>query len=143
MTKKVTTAVFDGDLKAELKKYPLSKSGNKIDIVSEGAGYFMPEIGPTNFLDLPSTKRFLLFGPRTYRRVYFAKRKAKKCVDFGTDEGMIYGPDEEQLKRANMNLLAEKLGSEGQKGVPWYAWVTLGVSMLSFIILLQLAGVIR
>jgi hypothetical protein len=66
MTKKVQLYVFDGDLKAELKKFPLSRSGNKIDIVSEGAGYFMPEIGPTNFLDMPSTKRFLLFGTRTY-----------------------------------------------------------------------------
>lgn len=143
MTKTVKIAVFDGDLKAELKNYPLSKSGNKINIVAEGAGYFMPEIGPTNFLDWPSTKRFVLFGSRTYKRIYFARKKAKKCVDFGREEGFVYGPDEEQMKRANMNLLAEKIGSESQKGVPWYAWITVGLSVLNFIILLQMSGVIR
>lgn len=87
MTAKVKTAIFGSDLRVELKDHELSAKGNKISIVPEGAGYFCPEIGPTNFLDWPSTKRYLLFGPRTYKRIFFAKKKASKCVDFGKDEG--------------------------------------------------------
>lgn len=143
MTDKAKTAVFGNDLRVSLKKYPLSKAGNKIDIVDGGEGYFMPEIGPTTFLDWPSWKRYILFGPRTYERIYFAKRKGKKCVDFGTDKGIIYGPDEEQLKKANLNLLAEKIGQDAHKGVPWYMWVILGSSVLNLLLLLQISGVIR
>jgi len=143
MADKVKTAIFGKDLRVNLKNHKLSANGNKISIVPEGAGYFMPEIGPTNFLDWPSFKRYLFFGPRTYKRIYFTKKKAAKCVDFGTDEGIVYGPDEEQVKKANLNLLAEKIGQDAAKGVPWYIWVILGSSVLNLFMLLQVTGVIR
>jgi hypothetical protein len=143
MTDKVKTAVFGNDLRVEVKNFKLSANGNKISITPEGAGYFMPEIGPTTFLDLPSWKRFLVFGPRTYKRVYFVKKKASKCVDFGTDEGIIYGPDEEQLKQANLNLLAEKIGQDANKGTPWYIWAIFLFSLFNLVIGLQLSGVFR
>ena len=136
MADKVKTAVFGKDLRVELKNYELSASGNKINIVSAGDGYFMPEIGPTNFLDFPSLKRYYLFGPRTYKRVFFARKKASKCVDFGTDEGIVYGPDSEQLKKANMALLATKIGQDANKETPWYIWfiliVLIGVTLKVF-----------
>ena len=125
MEETVKTAVFGKDLRVELKNYKVSKSGNKISIVSAGDGYFMPEIGPTTFLDWPSYKRYFLFGPRTYKRVFFALKKGSKCVDFGTDNGIVYGPDQEQLKKANLNLLATKIGQDANKDTPWYIWVIL------------------
>ena len=140
---KVKTAIFGKDLRVELKNYELSKSGNKINIVSGGEGYFMPEIGPTNFLDWPSYKRYLLFGPRTYKRIFFSLNKAKKCVDFGTDNGVIYGPDQEQLKKSNLNLLATKIGKDANEGTPWYMWAILAFSFLSFLLLLNVSGVLR
>ena len=142
MADKVKIAVFGNDLRVELKDKELSAKGNKISIVPEGAGYFMPEIGPTTFLDWPSGRRFILFGPRTYKRIYFSKKKAAKCVDFGNDDGIVYGPDEEQLKKANLNLLAERIGQEAQKGVPWYMWAILGSSLISLFLLLQITGVV-
>lgn len=125
MEDKVKTAVFGKDLRVELKNYKVSKSGNKISIVPEGAGYFMPEIGPTTFLDWPIRKRFFLFGPTIYKRVYFSLKKGTKCVDFLT--GAVYGPDEEQLKKSNLNLLATKIGKDANQGTPWYVWIILFV----------------
>ena len=139
MPSKVKTAIFGKDLRVTLKDYALSASGNKINIVSSGEGYFMPEIGPTNFLDWPSYKRYILFGPRTYKRIFFALKKSAKCVDFGTDNGIIYGPDQEQLKKANLNLLATKIGKDANQGTPWYIWI-----MILFLlgILLNVFGVL-
>ncbi|HUV00684.1 MAG TPA: hypothetical protein VMW32_06970 [Bacteroidales bacterium] len=142
MPEKVKTAIFGKDLRIELKNYPLSKSGNKIDIVDTGDGYFMPEIGPTTFLDWPSFKRYFLFGPRTYKRVFFALKKGAKCVDFGKDEGIVYGPDQEQLKKANANLLATKIGQDNVKGTPWYVWFLIIMLTLNFILQLRISGVI-
>ena len=138
MADKVKTAIFGKDLRIKLEDHELNTSGNKITIVPEGAGYFMPEIGPTSFLDWPSHKKFLLFGPRTYKRIFFIERKGAKCIDFGIG-GIIYGPDIEQLKKANMALLAEKIGQDAHKGTPWYIWVILG---LNFLIFLNIIGVI-
>ena len=134
---KVKTAIFGNDLRVELKNYGISKSGNKIDIVSSGEGYFMPEIGPTTFLDWPIRKRFFLFGPTIYKRVYFSIKKGTKCVDFLT--GVVYGPDEEQLKKSNLNLLATKIGKDANQGTPWYIWAILAVSIFT---LLSVMGVI-
>lgn len=141
MPDKVNVAIFGNDLRVEFKKHELSKNGNKINIVDSGEGYFMPEIGPTNFLDLPLRKKYLLFGQRTYQRIYFVKKKASKCVDFGTNEGIIYGPDEEQLKKANLNLLAEKIGQDASKGLPWYITAFLAIDTFLLIILANAMGV--
>lgn len=141
MTDKIKTAIFGKDLRVELKSYKLNTSGNKISIVSSGEGYFMPDIGPTTFLDWPSWKKFIFFGPRTYKRIFFVEKKGAKCVDFGMG-GKIYGPDTEQLKKANLALLAEKIGHDAHKGTPWYIWAILISSLLSFFLLLQMSGVI-
>ena len=138
---KVRTAVFGNDLRVELINYEISKNGNRISIVPEGAGYFMPEIGPTTFLDWPIRKKYLLFGSPVYKRVYFTIKKGSKCVDFLT--GVVYGPDEEALKKSNLNLLATKIGKDADQGTPWYVWVILIPSLLSFFMLLQMSGVLR
>ena len=137
MADKVITAVFGKDLRIQLKKRELSASGTKIKIVPAGEGYFMPEIGPTTFLDWPSRKRYIFFGPRTYKRVFFAQKLASKCVDFGKEDVVIHTPDPEQLKRANAALLAEKIGQDAQKGTPWYIWALILLQLLAIIILVQ------
>lgn len=139
-TTKVKTAIFGSDLRVQLKKYPLSQLGNKIDIVNAGSGYFMPEIGPTNFLDWPSRKRFIFFGPQIYERIFFSLKKASKCVDFSTETGTVYGPDIEQQKKAETNLLAGKIGKDADKGTPWYIWFIIVMQILVFLILWNLGG---
>jgi len=151
--KKVKTAIFGKDQRVKLKDHELSASGNKISIVTGGEGYFMPEIGPTTFLDWPIRKKYLLFGPDIYKRIFFALRKGSHCVDFAkrianydeeTQLGvMIYGPDEEALKKSNLNLLATKIGKDTNQGIPWYIWAILIFSFLSFFLLVQMSGVLR
>ena len=118
MADKVKCAIFGNDLCVELKNYEISGNGNRISIVPEGAGYFMPEIGPTTFLDWPIRKRFFLFGPTIYKRIYFTIKKGSKCVDFLT--GVVYGPDQEAVKKSNLNLLVTKVGQDTNQGTPWY-----------------------
>ena len=153
MGKKVKLAVFDKDQTVKIEKHEISNNGNRISIVPEGAGYFMPEIGPTKFLYWPMRKRYFLFGERTYERVYFALKKGSSCIDFAkrianydeeTQLGvMVYGPDQEAVKKSNLNLLVTKVGQDTNQGTPWYIWAILITSGLSFLLLLQMSGVLR
>lgn len=134
MGDKVRTAFYGKDLRVEIKKYPLNSSGNKIEVVNGGTHHFMPDIGPNSFLDMPIRKKYLFFGPWVYARTFFALRRADKCIDF-FPEGIVYGPDPEQLKQANMVLLSKDLGKDANKGVPWYGWASVIFSMLTFFLL--------
>ena len=138
MADKVKTAIFGKDLRIKLEDHKLSASGNKISIVPEGAGYFMPEIGPTTFLDWPSHKRFLIIGPRTYKRVFFVEKKGAKCIDFGLG-GTIYGPDTEQLKKAIASTNLDKLGKQEP---PFPAWIIYFILLLTIGTALKVFGVI-
>ena len=152
MANKVKVAIFGKDQRVQLKNYELSASGNKISIVTGGEGYFMPEIGPTTFLDWPIRKQFLLFGKTVYKRIFFSLKRGSKCIDFAKhiayyDEEikvgvLIYGPDQEQLKRSNLNLLATKIGKDANQGTPWYIWAILIFTFLSFFLLLNVSGVL-
>ena len=151
--KKVKIAIFDKDQRVELKDYELSASGNKISIVTGGEGYFMPEIGPTTFLDWPIRKKYLLFGHDVYKRIFFALKKGSKCVDFAKrianyDEEtklgvVVYGPDEEQLKTSNLNLLATKIGKDTEQGIPWFIMLGLVFQFVIIGLLLQIGGFLR
>lgn len=133
--KKIKTAIFGKDQRVKLKDYELSTSGNKISIVTGGEGYFMPEIGPTTFLDWPIRKRYFLFGDYVYKRIFFSLKKGSRCVDFAkkitvcdkeTQLGaIIYGPDEEALKKSNLNLLATKIGKDSGQDTPLIQWLIL------------------
>jgi len=147
MARKVKIAIFDKDQRVELKEYELSNNGNRISIVPEGAGYFMPEIGPTTFLDWPIRKKFLFFGGWIHKRIYFSLKKGAKCLDFAKhianyDEEtklgvIIYGPDVEQVKRANLNILAEKIGVDNNPKTPLWVYIIIGLLLLNIIILLR------
>lgn len=134
MVDKVRTAFYGKDLRVEIKKYPLNSSGNKIEVVSGGTHHFMPDIGPNSFLDMPVRKKYLFFGPWVYARTFFALRRAERCIDF-FPEGTVYGPDSEQLKKANMVMIAKDIGKDANKGVPWYGWASVIFSMLTFFLL--------
>lgn len=135
MVDKVRTAFYGKDLRVEIKKYPLNSAGNKIVIVNGGENHFMPDIGPNSFLDMPIRKKYLLFGDWIYARTFFALKKAEQCIDF-FPEGIVYGPDPEQLKKANQVALARSIGSESEKGTPWYGWVSAIFALLTFLLIL-------
>lgn len=140
---KVKTAIFGNDLFVEIKDYPISKAGNKIDIVNTGAGYFMPEIGPNKFLYWPIRKKYLFFGAWVYTRIFFAMKRGKSCIDFSLDDPKAYGPDIEQIDSALGNNLASQVGSGVETKTPWYIWFILVLNIIVFILVLQIAGVIR
>lgn len=142
MADKVEVAIYDNDNKIRtLKKYDVSENGTQIRIVSGGEGHFMPVFDETSFLDFPSWKRFFLFGPRTWKRLYIVKKQAKKCVNFKTGEA--YGPDPEEKKRANLNLLATRIGQDTKQGTPWYILLIIVLQLLIIGALANMAGVFR
>ena len=140
---KVKTAVFGQDLFVEIKDYPLSKAGNKIDIVNTGAGYFMPEIGPSHFLYWPTRRKYIFFGKLIYDPIYFALKRGKSCINFGLENPEAYGPDVEQIDSALSNNLAGQIGTDINKGTPWYVWFLLIMNIIIFILVMQMSGVLR
>lgn len=142
MANKLKTAIFGKDLCVELKKYPLSENGDKIDIVSDlEKGYFMPEIGPNKFLFWPKRKKYFLFGRRTYERIFFSFLQSTSCIDFITLN--MYGPDRELIKQANKAYLAREIGSEREKGPPLALWVAAIFSFLTFFLVLVSSGALK
>jgi hypothetical protein len=120
MPRKVKLAVFDNDLKAEIKKYPISDSGNHILVVKGGESHFMPRFDNDSFLEIP--KKFLRWN-RGYERLYFAKKGAKKCVNFKTEE--TFGPNPEELKKAISSTLLTKIGKPEANFPAWLIYLIL------------------
>jgi len=139
MGKKVKVAVFGNDNIVVWKNYELNDSGDRISIVKEGAGYFMPEIDNDSPLYLPSLKKFILFGERTYKRVYFVNNKAKKCYDF--KRGVLSMPDLEQIDTSIASTQLNKIGSPVQD-TPWQLWAILGSVLLNLLLVLNMSGVL-
>jgi len=140
MGKKVKTAVFGNDNVVEWKHYELNESGNRISIVKEGAGYFMPEIDNDSPLYFPSWKKFIIFGERTYTKVYFVNNKAKKCYDFKRGEMSL--PDLEQIDESIASTQLRKIGSPAQD-TPWQLWAILASTVLNLLFIIQMSGVLR
>jgi len=139
----VKLASFGKNLFVEIKKYPLSKAGNKINVVDTGAGYFMPEIGPNHFLYWPVRKKYVLFGEWLYEPIYFALKRGKSCINFGLENPEAYGPDIEQIDGALTNNLASQVGANVNKSTPWALYIIILLQGISMILLAQMAGVIR
>lgn len=129
------------DLKIrKLNRYPLSSNGRQITVVNGGEGHFMPVITNTSYLEFPSWKRYYLFGERTHKRIYFAMNKAKKCIDF--ESGEVGLPSPEQMKEAIASTMLGQIGREKQD-MTWRDWAVLILSFLSFLMLLNISGVLR
>ena len=78
-SEKVELAIIDTDLKARtFKKFPVSSDGRKIDVISGGKGYFMPQFDNDSFIELP--RPWYLGGG--WKRIHIAVRGAKACFRF-------------------------------------------------------------
>lgn len=133
MARKVKLAIFDIDLRASVKKYPVSDSGDRIKVVKGGEGHFMPKFDNTSFIEFPKKFLFLNIG---YEKVYFARKASKKCVDFNTES--VAGPDPELVKEAAGATMLKDLGKEKQD-TSMIQWITLAAVIL---ILLKVLGVL-
>ena len=120
MGDKVKLAIFDGTLKIQIKKYPISESGKQIKVVSGGENHFMPQFDNYSYLEFP--KKFL-FWTIGHERIYFVQKGAKKCIDFKT--GTVSGPDLEQLKQSIGAVLLDKLGHEEPPIPAWIIYLIL------------------
>lgn len=121
MAKKVKLAIFDRDLKARtVKKYPISDNGEQIKVVSGGEGHFMPKFDNDSFIEMPK-----MIGPFQvgWEKIYFARKLAKKCVNFKSPE--VFGPDPEQLKKSIGSTLLDQLGQEKPAFPSWIIYLIL------------------
>jgi len=138
MTKKVKLAIFDIDLKARtVKKYPVSESGDKIKVKSGGEGHFMPSFDVESYIEFPR-RSFPALWRISWDRVYFARKGAKKCVNFGLDPPLVTGPDPELVLEAAGTEMLRNLGKEKSE-IPMISYISLA---LLIIILLYQLGVI-
>ena len=128
---KVNLAIIDTDLTIRtLKKYPLSSNGRQIHISSGGTEHFMPVISNTSYLEFPTRKRYVLFGARMYKKIYFAMNKAKKCVDFAS--GDVSMPSPEEMKKALAALMLSRIGQDKQE-TSMIQWLTLAGIIFSIL----------
>jgi hypothetical protein len=129
LVEKVNVAVFDANLRAEIKKYELTDDGSKIRILKGGKKHFYPEFNESSYLDI---KRSRLLGGG-YKRLYVVRRNASKCIDFKTE--IVSGVDPKQIIEATESELIKNFGKE-EKGVPWYIWmlfvIVLGIALKVF-----------
>ena len=139
---KVEVAIYDNDNKIRtLKKFEISENGNQIRIVSGGEGHFMPKFDTNSPLYFPSWKRYLLLGKRTWKPLYIVKNKASECVNFKTGE--THGPNPEEKKKANLNLLATKIGKDNEYKIPWPLYLIIALQFVIIGILANMSGVFR
>lgn len=140
MTEKVLLAVVDSDLKIRtLKKYPLSSNGRQIEVCSGGEGHFMPKITNTSYIEFPYRK-LSTFWVISYRRIYFAMNKAKKCIDF--ESGEVSLPSPEELKKALGSTMLGMIGKDEQ-GLIWWHWAVIIFNLLTFFLIINMSGVLR
>ena len=137
---KVNLAIIDKDLKIRtLKKYSLSKNGQQINVTSGGENHFMPEISNTSYLEFPYRAITSLWKV-SFKRIYFAMNKAKKCVDF--ESGDVSLPSPEQMEEAMGATMLGMIGKD-KSDMTWWNWAVLVFSFLSFIILINMSGLLR
>ena len=140
MTEKIKLFVIDKDLR-------IRESGNfevgdadKIKYKTGGTENWNPLIGETTYVEKKGWKKWLLFGERNWIREYYILRKGEKCIDFKTAD--VPTPDPEKLKLANAGLLARDIGKDSSPNIPWQMWATFIFSLLTFFLMLNVAGVI-
>jgi len=132
MKRKLKLAIFDIDGKATLGSYPVSDSGDRIRVKKGGESHFMPQFDHTSFIEFPRP----WYKGGGSQRIYFARKGAKKCVNFKTEA--ISGPDPELVKIAAGSTMLKDLGKEKQE-MTWQTWLQLA---LTIVILLYVMGVI-
>lgn len=139
MARKVTVYLFSKDLKCEKKKYPLNSDGTKIEIQPKGGkGHFMPSIDNDSKLYIPKHKKFLFFGERLYKEVYFAMKWSKKCVNFHIPE--VLGPDPNTVIEAARAEVIKNYG-KGKLEIPMYLSILLVIILILTVLNSHILGV--
>ena len=119
MVRKLKLAIFDIDLRASVKKYPVSDSGDRIRVKKGGESHFMPKFDRTSYIEFP---RPWYKGGGT-EKIYFARKGSKKCVNFKTEA--VGGPDPELVKIAAGSTMLKDLGTEKPPFPTWIIYVIL------------------
>ena len=140
MTRKVNVAVFDNDLRVEILKREISDKGNKIRIASGGTANWKPSFDNDSFLEFPRGK--LEFWRPKWTRYYIVKKKGSKCVNFSVKPPTISGPDPEEMKEAVGSTMLGQIGKDKQD-MTWWNWAVLGLAFLTFMLVLNMSGVLR
>jgi hypothetical protein len=133
MARKLKLAVFDADMRATVKKYPISESGNQILVKSGGKEHFMPSFDNTSYLEFPRKFLFFVIG---WEKVYFARKLSKKCINFKTGE--LEGPSPEFVEEMGAKVMLDRLNKQKQETV-WQIWLILLVSIFT---LLNVLGIV-
>lgn len=140
MANMIRVAIYDNDYKIrEIKKYKIAQDGDRISIVNSGAGKFMPYFDNSSYLLFPSWKKWLFFGPRSYKELYVVKNGAESCVNFYT--GRAVGPSIEEKKKANLGALANNLSQGAGLKIPWHITVILVLLFGCQLIIMKVLGV--
>lgn len=140
MTETINLFIIDKDLRIrESGKYEVGDT-DKIRIKSGGTENWNPLIGETTYIEKKGWKKYILFGDRNWRREYYIIRKGEKCIDFKTED--VPTPNPDKLKQANLVMVAKDIGKDANSGTPWYIWFILAINIISFIMILQIAGVL-
>ena len=141
MTEKIKLFIIDKDLRVRESGNFEVGDADKIKYKSGGTENWNPQISETTYLEKKGWKQWLLFGERNWIREYYTIRKGEKCIDFKT--GDIPTPNPESLKKANLSLLAKDIGKDSNPPTPWQMWAAFIFSLLTFIMMLNMSGVIR
>jgi len=141
MTEKIKLFIIDKDLRVRESGNFEVGDADKIKYKSGGTENWNPQISETTYLEKKGWKKWLLFGERNWIREYYTIRKGEKCIDFKT--GDIPTPNPESLKKANLSLLAKDIGKDSNPPTPWQMWAAFIFSLLTFIMMLNMSGVIR
>lgn len=130
LTKKVFVAIYDRDLKVEMKKCPLTEDGSKIKIKKGGKGHWSPEFDNESYLEFPSR-----FGTK---RVYVVRKHANKCVSFKDPTTTVYGPDPDVVIEAAEGAIRKSMKQEEQD-TPFILYIMLALIAIVF---LKVMGII-
>ena len=140
MTEKIKLFIIDKDLRVRESGNFEVGDADKIKYKSGGTENWNPVIGETTYVEKKGWKKWILFGQRNWVREYYTIRKGEKCIDFKTED--IPTPNPEALKKANLSLMAKDIGKDSNPNIPWQMWATFIFSLLTFFLMLNLAGVI-
>lgn len=141
MTETIKLFIIDKDLRVREHGNFEVGDGDKIRYKSGGTENWNPTLTETSFIEKKGWKKYLLVGARNWNREYYVMRKGASCIDFKT--GIIPTPDSEKLKKANLGLLAKDVGSSAKRDIPWQTWAVLLLTVLNFVLMLKVAGIIR
>jgi len=140
LTSKVKVAVFDKDQRIrKLQNCEISQDGSKIKISKGGKKHWYPEFDNTSYLEFPYRSLFS-FWKISYSRIYFVRTYASKCLNFQTSN--VPDVDLEEIEKAARNDILKGIGSE-EKDTPMLLYAILALVFLSFLILLNISGVMR